>query len=153
MTLRRLLIISPHFPPINAPDAQRARIGLPYFRDFGWEPTVLAVAPQYVAGLREPRLLSALPSDVPIYRCGALPLRFGRTFGLGSLGPRAWFSMRAAGMRLLRREKFDLIFFSTTQFLICTLGTRWKNRFHVPFIIDLQDPWRTDYYERPGAPP
>ena len=39
----RLLIISPHFPPINAPDMQRVRMSLPHFVDAGWEVVVLTV--------------------------------------------------------------------------------------------------------------
>jgi hypothetical protein len=152
MNSKRVLIVSPHFPPVNAPDAQRARMSLPYFRDFGWEPVILAVNPKRVTGPMEPRLVSALPADVAVHRCGALPARFTRLAGLGSLGPRAWLHLRAAGAKLLRRERFDLVFFSTTQSLAFTLGPRWKKKFGTPFIVDVQDPWRTDYYERTGAP-
>lgn len=34
--MKRVLIISPHFPPINAPDMQRVRMSLPYYKDMGW---------------------------------------------------------------------------------------------------------------------
>ena len=43
--LRRVLFVSPHFPPINAPDAQRIRTMLPYLESLGWEAEVLAVEP------------------------------------------------------------------------------------------------------------
>ncbi|MEO6876118.1 MAG: glycosyltransferase, partial [Opitutaceae bacterium] len=59
----------------------------------------------------------------------------------------------AAGDRLLRDGRFDLVYFSTTQFIVTALGRRWLNRYGVPFVVDIQDPWRTDYYERSGAPP
>jgi hypothetical protein len=151
--LRRVLLVSPHFPPVNAPDAQRARLSLPYFREFGWEPVVLAVDPRQVPGRHDSPSASALPADAVVHRCGALPARLTRLAGLGSLGPRAWLHLRGAGAHLLRRERFDLVFFSTTQFLVFTLGAGWKRKSGVPFVIDVQDPWRTDYYERPGAPP
>ena len=151
--LRRVLLVSPHFPPVNAPDAQRARLSLPYFREFGWEPVVLAVDPRHVAGRHDTQPASALPADVTVHRCGALPAPLARLAGIGSLGPRAWLHLHGAGTRLLHQERFDLVFFSTTQFLAFTLGAGWKNKFGVPFIIDVQDPWRTDYYERAGAPP
>ena len=153
MSLKRLLIVSPHFPPVNAPDAQRTRMSLPYFREFGWEPVVLAVDPRQVPGWHDSRPASALPADVAVHRCGALPARLTRLAGLGSLGPRAWLHLRGAGSQLLRRERFDLVFFSTTQSLVFTLGAGWKKKFGVPFAVDVQDPWRTDYYERAGAPP
>jgi hypothetical protein len=49
---------------------------------------------------------------------------------------------------LLRREKFDLVFFSTTQFPFMALGPKWQRQFGVPFALDIQDPWWSDYYER-----
>ena len=28
------------------------------------------------------------------------------------------------------------------------LGARWKQKFNVPSVLDFQDPWVSDYYER-----
>jgi hypothetical protein len=151
--MKRLLIVSPHWPPINAPDHQRVRMSLPHYRQHGWEPVVLAVHPDDVAGPREPELEQTCPPDVRIVRCRALPLRWTRWVGLGNLGLRAWWSLLRAGSRVLKGEPFDLVLFSNTQFITFTLGPIWRRRFGVPYVIDLQDPWRTDSYEQPGAPP
>jgi hypothetical protein len=74
-----------------------------------------------------------------------------RLVGVGNLGIRAlpWTLWR--GCALLRREKFDLVFFSNTQFITFLLGRLWRFWFGVPYVIDVQDPWRTDYYERRGS--
>jgi hypothetical protein len=127
-------------------------MSLSYYRQCGWEPVVLCVEARDVAGTREPELELTYPSDIRIVRVRAFSLRWTRWFGLGNLGWRAWWSLQQAGSRLLRREPFDLVFFSTTQFLTFALGPVWRRRFGVPYVIDVQDPWRTDYYERPGAP-
>jgi hypothetical protein len=150
---RRLLVISPHWPPINAPDLQRVRMSLLYYRQFGWEPVVLTVHPDDVAGTREPELEQTYPPDVRIVRCRALPLRWTRRIGLRNVGLRAWWSLLGSGSRLLREERYDLVLFSTTQFITFTLGPLWRRWFGVPYVIDIQDPWRTNYYERPDAPP
>jgi hypothetical protein len=150
--MRRVLIVSPHFPPTNAPDHQRVRMSLPYFRENGWEPVVLAVDAGAVPGPQDPLLATTIPADVSVQRVGALPLSLTRLAGLGNLAYRAWFPLKAAGDRLLCDGHFDLVYFSTTQFVATALGRRWLRRFGVPFVVDLQDPWRTDYYERPGAP-
>jgi hypothetical protein len=151
-SLRRLLIVSPHFPPANAPDLQRVRMSLPYFREFGWEPTVLAVDAAQAGAPLDPLLATTVPGDIAVHRCGAVPARWARCAGFGNIAYRAWFQLRAAGDRLLRDGHFDLVYFSTTQFVTTALGARWQERFNVPFVVDIQDPWRTDYYERPGAP-
>lgn len=151
--MRRVLIVSPHFPPTNAPDHQRVRMSLPYFRESGWEPVVLAVDAAGVVGLPDPLLAQTLPTDVPVHRVSALPVSLTRLAGLGNVAYRAWFQLKSAGDRLLREGQFDLVYFSTTQFVVTALGRRWQERFGVPFVVDVQDPWRTDYYERPGAPP
>jgi hypothetical protein len=151
--MRRVLIVSPHFPPVNAPDHQRVRMSLPYFRECGWEPTVLAVDAAHVDGAKDPLLAAALPSDVPVHRVGTLPAQLTRLAGFGNIAYRAWFQLRSTGERLLREGKFDLVYFSTTQFVATALGAKWQAKCGVPFVVDLQDPWRTEYYDRPGAPP
>ena len=155
---RKVLIVSPHFPPINAPDMQRARLALPYLRSFGWEPVVLAVAPEMVeGGVREPLLEQTYPADIRVERVRGIPPQATRWAGVGSLWLRCGRALRAAGERLLRQERFDLVFFSTTQFDAFSLGPRWKARFGVPYVLDYQDPWINDYYRLtktipPGGP-
>ena len=65
---RRLLIVSPHFPPVNAPDMQRVRVALPYFIAAGWEVTVLTVADPTPTAPREPELETTLPAAVRVER-------------------------------------------------------------------------------------
>jgi hypothetical protein len=38
------------------------------------------------------------------------------------------------------------VYFSTTAFPVMVLGRIWKRKFGVPYIIDMQDPWRNDFY-------
>ncbi len=124
----------------------RLRQSLPYFREFGWDPVVFAVEPDCVEGSRDPLLLETLPKDVPVHRVRALPSSLTRKAGLGNLGIRSWFSLRRAVDRYLRANPVDLIFFSTTVFTSIAHGPRWKRLSGAPFVVDLQDPWRNDYY-------
>jgi hypothetical protein len=130
---------------------QRVRMSLPYYRAFGWEPVVLAVGDAWQQTVREDNLLSTIPSDIRVEYTRALPPRWSRLFGVGNLGIRAWPWLAWRGIRVLRREKFDLVFFSNTQFLSFALGRLWLRWFGVPYVFDIQDPWRTDYYERRGS--
>ena len=68
---RRVLIISPHFPPVNAPDMQRVRMSLPHYASNGWDPVVLAVLPDDGAAAREPELCATYPPSIRIVRANA----------------------------------------------------------------------------------
>ncbi|QEG26758.1 hypothetical protein GobsT_15050 [Gemmata obscuriglobus] len=151
--MRRVLIVSPHFPPVNAPDCQRVRMALPHLREFGWDAHVLAVDPSGVEGFLDPDLARTLPAGQAVTRVPAVPAWLTRAVGFGGLWLRAGRRLAAAGAELLRRERFDLVFFSTTIFSAMKLGPRWLRRFGVPYVIDLQDPWVSDYYSRTGTPP
>jgi hypothetical protein len=149
----KVLIVSPSFPPVNAADSQRVRMSLPYFHEFGWDAHVLAVAPRFVEGCPDPDLLRTVPDQIPVTRVGALSARYSRLVGLGSLGLRAFLPLKASGARLLRDERFDVVYFSTTVFIVMALGPVWKRQFGVPYVLDFQDPWLNDYYRRTGTRP
>lgn len=149
--MRSLLIVSPHFPPLNAPDMQRVRMSLPYYRACGWEPIVLCVGDEWQQGTREPELERTYPQDITVIRSRALSPRWTRLLGLRNTGLRCWLYFLFAGSKIIRREKIDLVFFSTTQFALFPLGRIWRMLHGVPYVFDMQDPWRTDYYSRPGA--
>ena len=144
---KRLLIISPHFPPVNAADMQRVRMLLPFFKRNGWQVEVLAVSPEQTTSPRDEWLLHGIPGDIPVHHARALGLEWSHIPGLGSLGFRAMRAFDRAGKCLLKEGKFDLIYFSTTVFEIHILGPRWKKQFNIPFVIDYQDPWVNDYYK------
>lgn len=149
----RVLIISPHFPPINAPDHQRVRMALPYFEQFGWQPHVLAVNPNHVESVQDPLLSQTVPSHIPVTFVDALSAQWTRHLGMRSLGLRCYLSLRKVGDRLLQQKSFDLVYFSTTAFIVMALGAHWRRRYGVPYVLDFQDPWRSDFYQQPGAPP
>src|SRR5689334_3002251 len=107
----RVLIVTPHFPPVNAPDPHRVRMALPFFRDHGWEPVVLTVDPDFVEGVRDPFLEKTIPAGTRIIRTKAISVALTRFFGIRSLALRSMGALRQAGDALLRSEKFDLVFF------------------------------------------
>lgn len=144
--MKRVLFISPHFPPVNAADMHRLRQILPYIRDHGWTPVVFQVKPDSCETSQDPLLLRTVPDDLEIHQTGAFNARMTRKVGLGNLGFRSWFQIRSAVSAYLKNHPVDLIFFTTTVFTSIAHGPFWKRRFGVPFVVDLQDPWRNDYY-------
>jgi len=145
--LKKVLIISPFFPPINAADMQRVRTSLPYFKDFDWEVEVVVVDAKYIDMIEDPILSLSVPDDITIHTVSALPIKITKKIGLGSVALRSLWQYKNKVNQLLRSKKYDLIYFSTTQFPLLILGAYWKRKFDVPYVIDMQDPWHTDYYQ------
>jgi hypothetical protein len=145
--MKKVLIISPNYPPVNAADMHRVRQSLPWFREYGWTPVIIAVDEASIeAYSTDALLLHTLPAGIEVHKVKAWDVTKTRKFGLGALGMRSYFPIRKKGDELLRRQKFDLIYFSTTAFHVMALGPRWKKKFGVPFVLDIQDPWRSDFY-------
>lgn len=149
--MKRVLIISPYFPPSNAADMQRVRMSLPYFNDFGWEAEVITVNPLYSEAVKDPLLMESIPEDTVIHYVSAFSKKITALFGLGSIALRSLYFYKRYADNLLESKHFDLIYFSTTQFPVCILGAYWKKKFKIPYIIDMQDPWHSDYYKNKPA--
>ncbi len=150
----RVLLVSPHFPPTNAADMQRVRQVLPYLKAEGCEAEVLAVGAEGVACPVDPWLEAGLPAEVPVHRVKILGPEARWIPGMGSLSFRAIPALRREGDRLLAGGRFDLVYFSTTQFGVHLLGPKWLRKWGVPFAMDYQDPWVSDYYsEHPDQVP
>lgn len=143
--MSKLLIVCPTFPPVNTPDHHRIRISIPWFIKWGWNITVLTVEPTCTEAPID-SVLEEAGDFCNTTRVNALPASLTRKLGLGNLGYRAWWQLKKAGSKLIKENKFDLIYFSTTVFPSMTLGRIWKKKYKIPFILDMQDPWRNDFY-------
>lgn len=144
---RRLLIISPCFPPVNAADMQRIRMSLPHFADHGWDAEVIMVDEGYTDMNQDQLLLQSIPTSIIIHRVKAFRKQWTSKLGLGNIALRSlWFYRKKVNL-LLKDKKYDLVYFSTTQFPVCILGAYWKKKFDIPYVIDMQDPWHSDYYQ------
>jgi Glycosyltransferase Family 4 len=124
----------------------RIRMSLPFFEKFGWEVEVITVDEKYVEGYRDILLNETVPKEIVVHKVKALQLKYTRKIGLGSLSIRSYYYFKKKGNELLKKNNFDLVYFSTTMFHVCALGRYWKKKFNIPFVIDLQDPWRNDFY-------
>jgi hypothetical protein len=126
---------------------QRIRVSLPYFAGNGWEAEVVMVDENYTDTGLDTLLLQSIPPGIKIHKVKALNKKWTSKFGLGSVALRSLWFYRKKVDQLLSDKKYDLIYFSTTQFPVCILGSHWKNKFKIPYVIDMQDPWHSDYYQ------
>ena len=139
--MRRVLMVSPHFPPDTTAGAHRVRLLAPHLTAFGWEPVVLTVAPDRYEGAIDPGLLSLVPQNIRVVRSPAWSFRWTRRIGIGDLGLRAYTGLRHTCAGLLERERFDAVFITMYPTYPALIGPMVKHRFHVPFVLDYQDPW------------
>jgi len=126
---------------------QRVRMSLPYFSDYGWDATAVTVDEKYIDLAKDNLLLKTIPTNVKVHKVGAFNKTWTSKIGFGSIALRVLWFYNNEVSRILKNEKFDLIYFSTTQFPVCVLGAYWKKRFSVPYVIDMQDPWHSNYYD------
>lgn len=135
-----MLIVCPNFPPVNTADGARARIMLPYLQKEGWEAVVAAMQPEQNPNNKDEHLLRTVPPEVKICLLPAWDEKWCRKIGFGHLSNRIFWPWRKAVLRLLQKQKYDLIFISTTAFSVMALGPYWLKKSGVPYVIDLQDP-------------
>ena len=139
--MRRVLMISPHFPPDATAAAHRVRLLAPHLPAFGWKPTVLAVDEHGYEGGLDRDLARLVPADLEVIRCGALPARWTRLAGIGDVGLRALPGLWRTSSALMTASRFDAVFITIYPTYPALLGPALKRRFNVPFVLDFQDPW------------
>jgi hypothetical protein len=143
--MKRALIVSPYFLPCNLAGVHRPRLLAQGLAEFGWEPVVLTVHPQYYGELAEPGLSRLIPDSLRIERVDAVRPALSSELGIGDLSLRAFRPMRRRMRQLLSRKEVDLVFVSVLPGYAGLLGSWAKQKFGVSFVLDYQDPWVSDW--------
>lgn len=139
MQLKKILIISPHFPPSNLAGVHRARLFARHLPQFGWEPVILTVHEDYYEESLDINLLALIPDKLRIEKVKALPVTRPRL--IGDIGLRGFFQLYARGKQLLRQEKFDFLYIHIPSFYAALLGRLLHASTGIPYGIDYIDPW------------
>ncbi len=126
---------------------QRVRMSLQYFSSFGWEAEIVTVDESHSDINKDYYLLESIPDEIPVHTVNAFSKKITSKLGLGSIALRSLYFFKREVDKLLKEKNFDLIYFSTTQYPVCILGNYWKRKHHIPYVIDLQDPWHSEYYQ------
>lgn len=139
--MRRVLMVTPHFPPDTSAATHRVRLLARHLPRCGWEPTVVTVDSRDYEGRLDPELEKLVPHELRVIRCRAWPYRWTRRLGVGDLGLRALRGLSQTCRRLLEKERFDVLFITIYPSYPALLGPKLKREFEVPFVLDYQDPW------------
>jgi len=145
--MKKILIVTPNWPPISCPDMRRTRMSVPFFEQFGWEPLILRINPDEQEGTKDLDLAKTIPVSIKSWQSGCLNKKLTSLIDLKSVGLRSFFHLANLGDKIISSEKPALVFFSTTMFPLMIIGRYWLWKYKIPYIIDFQDPWLSDYYE------
>jgi glycosyltransferase involved in cell wall biosynthesis len=168
MPMRRVLIVAYYFPPIGGIGSIRQAGFAKHLPQFGWEPTV--IAPRSTPHAADPYLdypqdrvvrsfsieLSRLGRAVPAPRRGhgsENGRQSGRSlhetlraaahrFVFYPDGQVGWYpGATLAGLRLLRREPFDLVYSSSNPITAHLIGGTLSARARLPWVAEFRDPY------------
>jgi hypothetical protein len=137
--LRKVLIISPHFPPSNLAAVHRSRLFARHLPSFGWEPVILTVDEKYYEEAPDPNLSRLLPPGLAIEKAAAF--RVTRPRLIGDIGLRSFFQLYRKARRLIKQRQIDFLYIPIPSFYVALLG-RWLHATTgIPYGIDYIDPW------------
>lgn len=141
MTMRTVIIVSPYFPPSTLAGVHRARHLSKHLPAHGWRPIIVGIREQYYTETGDPALAALLPHDVEQMRVGAVPARLARLAGVGDIGLRGYFPIRAAIAELASAQRPDAVLITGSPFYPMLLAGWVRRRLGLPVVLDFQDPW------------
>lgn len=138
-TLRKVLLVAPHFIPAFLPAVHRSRLWAYHLKEFGWKPIILTTDPRYYECQISAELEALLPKDLEVIRTRAIPTKPIRL--IGDIGFRSMWWYRQELNRLAKEKRIDFVHFTVPAFSPSLLGPGLIKRYGIPFGIDYIDPW------------
>src|ERR1043165_3549439 len=108
--MRRVLMVSPHFPPDSSAASHRVRLLAPHLADAGWTPTVVTLESSAYEGRLDRDLAALVPASLDVVRATAWTPASTRWAGLGDLGLRAFTGLNRRCRALLAERRYDALF-------------------------------------------
>jgi hypothetical protein len=137
--MKKILIISPQFPPSNLAAVHRSRLFAQHLPAFGWQPVILAVEEKYYEEDLDHNLTKLLPEHLRVEKVKAMRITKPRL--IGDIGLRSFFFLYRRAKRIIREEAIDFLYIPIPPFYIALLG-RWLHAStKIPYGIDYIDPW------------
>jgi hypothetical protein len=137
--LKKILIITPHFPPSNLAAVHRSRLFAKHLPSFGWKPIILTVDEAYYEEKLDHNLAKLLPEDLQIEKVKAY--RVTRPRIIGDIGLRAFFQLYQKAKAIILEQKVDFVYIPIPSFYSALVGRWLYATTKVPYGIDYIDPW------------
>lgn len=137
--VKKILIITPHYPPSNLAAVHRSRLFAQHLPSFGWEPVILTVHEDYYEEELDWNLHQLLPANQRIEKVKAFPVTRPRL--IGDIGLRAFYQLRKRALQLVKEETIDFVYIPIPSFYVSLIGPYLHRKTGVKYGIDYIDPW------------
>ena len=137
--MKKILIISPHFPPSNLTAVHRSRLFAQHLPSFGWEPIILTVHEKFYEEKLDHHLEKLLPADLRVEKVNAFRITKPRL--IGDIGLRSFFQLYKKAKQIINQEKIDFLYISVPSFYTALLGRWLHSSTNIKYAIDYIDPW------------
>jgi hypothetical protein len=137
--LKKILIISPHFPPSNLAAVHRSRLFAQHLPAFGWEPIILTVDEKYYEEKLDENLVKLLPQQLRIEKAKAFGITRPRL--IGDIGLRGFVQLYKKAKKLIKAEAIDFLYIPIPSFYAALLGRMLHASTGIRYGIDYIDPW------------
>jgi len=144
--LKKILIISPHFPPSNLAAVHRARLFAIHLPSQGWTPHILTVDEKYYEEKLDWDLLKLVPTELEISKVSAFAVTKPRL--IGDIGLRGFLGLYKKALSLIHEQNIAFIYIHIPSFYVALLGRLLNYKTGIPYGIDYIDPW---VHEFPGS--
>ncbi len=136
---KKILIITPHYPPSNLAAVHRSRLFAEHLPDYGWEPLLLTVDEHYYEEELDWNLFKLLPQSQRIEKVKAFGVTRPRL--IGDIGLRGFFQLYKRAKQLIQREAIDFLYIPIPSFYVSLIGRWLHERTGIAYGIDYIDPW------------
>ncbi|HMH23193.1 MAG TPA: hypothetical protein VK563_15520 [Puia sp.] len=137
--MRKILIISPYFPPSNLAAVHRTRLFAQHLPAFGWQPIILMADERFYEEPLDRNLVRLLPDGLRVEKVNAF--RITRPRLIGDIGLRAFFQLYRKAKEIIKKENIDFLYIPIPPFYPALLG-RWLHASTgIKYGIDYIDPW------------
>jgi hypothetical protein len=144
--MKKILMISPHFPPSNLAAVHRARLFALHLQSFGWEPIILTVHEDYYEEKLDRNLEKLLQPGLRIEKTKAMKATRPRL--VGDIGLRGFWPLYRRAKALVKKEKINFVYILIPSYYAALIGRLLHRSTGVKYGIDYIDPW---VHEFPGS--
>lgn len=137
--MKKILIITPHYPPSNLAAVHRSRLFAQHLPSFGWEPIMLTVHEDFYEEALDWNLFQLLPKEQHIEKVKAFRVTKPRL--IGDIGLRGFFQLRKKALQLVKDLKIDFVYIPIPSFYVSLIGPYLHRQTGVKYGIDYIDPW------------